>query len=159
MAGWIKWYRQAELNSVLVKDEPYDRTHAFMWLVMKANTKNITSNKKTLKRGQLWTSIRIMARAWGWGRNKVAAFLDELEANGMIQCERATNGTVITVENYAKYQHQRATNRATNEATNRATNEAHNKNTEEEAAQLAPKNGAVGGKQKKPYVRPPVEKW
>ena len=105
MAGWIKWYRAAELNPVLNDGEPFDRLHAFLWMVESAAPKATTRKGVKLKRGQLWTTYRFMQKAWHWGSlYKVGAFLDELEANKMVRLKKNKKGTLITIEKYKSYQ-------------------------------------------------------
>lgn len=108
MAGWVKWYRDAEINPVLEDSEGFDRTHAFLWMVMRANYKRvyitINGRRRRLDRGQFLTSVRKLAAAWGWGTKKVTKFLEELESNAMITRKRYHGGTIITVENYSKFQ-------------------------------------------------------
>lgn len=129
--GYILLYRKAEDNPVL-QCEQFDRFHAWVWLVEKANFKRVTipfdGGYKTLQRGQLLTSGRQLSKAWGWGRNRVRTFLELLQKNGMITTSRASNGTIITIENYSVYQvastTSDTTSGATNDTTNGATNEA-----------------------------------
>lgn len=127
--GYIKWYRKAEDNPAL-QCEQFDELHAWLWLVEKANFKRVTirfdGGYKTLQRGQLLTSGRQLSKTWGWGRNRVSSYLDLLQKNGMITTNRASNGTIITIENYSVYQSTSATSDTTIEATNGATNEAAN---------------------------------
>lgn len=111
MAGWIKWFRSAELNTVLNDGEPFDKLHAFLWMVESAAPKATTRKGVRLKRGQLWTTYRFMMRAWHWGSlYKVSSFLDELEANKMIRLKKNKNGTLITIEKYTSYQNVSNTN-------------------------------------------------
>lgn len=108
MAGWIKLYRSIEANDFL-NDEPYDKRSAWVWLLLHANTEShkITYRSgavRTIKRGQLHTSIRSLAQSWGWGKDKVRTFLANLEANKMIKVKRDKNGTLVTIEKYTSYQ-------------------------------------------------------
>lgn len=127
MAGWVRWYRDAEVNPVLEDAAGYDKTHAFLWMVMRANFKrvyiNVDGKRKRLNRGQFFTSIRKLAAAWGWGPRKVSKYLDDLETNGMITRKRYHGGTIITVENYSKYQDSCNTNGHTSEHVNEHANE------------------------------------
>lgn len=105
MAGWIKWFRSAELNQVLNDGEPFDRMHAFLWMVESAAPKATTRKGVKLKRGQLWTTYRFMMDTWHWGsHHKVKRFLTELEADKMIKLLSHKNGTLITIEKYTSYQ-------------------------------------------------------
>lgn len=105
--GYIKWYRKAEDNPAF-RVTTFDELHAWLWLVERANFKRVTirfnNGRKTLQRGQMWTSIRQLAKTWNWGKEHVADYLDNLESNGMIKRVSDTSGTLLTIENYNKYQ-------------------------------------------------------
>lgn len=126
MDGYILVYRKAEENPVL-QDDAFDRFHAWIWLIERANYKKVripfNGGHKTLKRGQLWTSIRKLAYSWNWSKDKVANFLKTLEINGMIRLSSDTNGTLITIEKYSTYQPAQDTNKDANKDTNKDTNQ------------------------------------
>ena len=111
--GYIKIYRKIE-DSAIWNEKPYDRLHAWIWLLLHANYKEMELNYKgktvTIQRGQLVTSYDKLAEAWGWSRNKVIRFTTWLTTEGMIAKNGYTNGTTITIENYAFYQDGRYTN-------------------------------------------------
>ena len=123
--GYIKLYRDVRDHWVWSdKDEPFDRAHAWIDLLMMVNHKDkkVLFNGRliTVKRGSRITSIRKLAERWGWSRHKVSDFLNALEQDNMISQERATQKTLINVINYSFYQasdstkepqksHQRAT--------------------------------------------------
>lgn len=122
MAGWIKLYRSIEANDFL-NDEPYDKRSAWIWLLLHANTephkiKYRDGRTRTIKRGQLHTSIRNLANSWRWSRDRVTLFLDNLETLKMIRTKRDTNGTLVTIEKYTSYQGMPATNKDENEDNN-----------------------------------------
>lgn len=116
MSGYIKFYRKAELNPILHCDE-FDRMHAWLWLIERANFKpvkiRIDGKIRVLERGQLWTSVRSLARTFGWGERRVRNFLNDLESAGMIKREGHTNGTTLTIEKYAFFQGEGHTNDTT----------------------------------------------
>lgn len=74
-----------------------------------------------LERGQLATSVRILARKWRWPKTNVSRFLRRLRRDGMIESKTGTlNGTpsgprldhmitVITICNYEQYNRRRLT--------------------------------------------------
>ena len=118
--GWIKWFRKADQNEVL-KDERFDKYHAFLYLVEKANIEpvDIPMGKEVLhlQRGQLHTSIKKLSRTWGWSEGKTRRFLGALTGAHMVGIISNTNGSTITIENYSKYQNVRRTNSSTNGST------------------------------------------
>ena len=107
MEGYVKIYRKVMENEVFL-ELPYDRWHAFEFLVLKARrfpTITILKGKPIkLEVGQLIYGEDALARKWGWSRGKVKRFLDMLENLEMIKKNGTPYGTVITIENYTKYQ-------------------------------------------------------
>lgn len=124
MDGYILLYRKAEDNPVLQCDV-FDKYHAWVWLLERANhkTRRIPFNGgyRTIKRGQLLTSIRKLATTWGWGKDRVRIFLNSLEMNGMIRQKRDTSGTLLTIVNYSVYQVAPDTNKDADRYANRYT--------------------------------------
>lgn len=107
MEGYVKIYRKVMENEVFL-ELPYDRWHAFEFLLLKARrfpTITILKGKPIkLEVGQLIYGEDALARKWGWSRGKVKRFLDMLENLEMIKKNGTPYGTVITIENYTKYQ-------------------------------------------------------
>ena len=124
--GYILLYRKAENNPALQDDRPFDKFHAWVWMIQRANYKpivlKIDGQFKKLKRGQFHTSERHLAKKFKWSREKVRRFLRDLEVEKMITTDSTTNGTTITIEKYSIYQGGRTTNKTTNE-TSQTTNE------------------------------------
>lgn len=111
--GYIKIFRKIE-DSAIWNEKPFDRLHAWMWLLLHANYADSEILYKgktvTIRRGQLVTSYDKLAEAWGWSRNKVIRFTTWLTTEGMIAKNGHANGTTITIEKWAFYQDQRHTN-------------------------------------------------
>lgn len=112
--GYIKLYRDIREHWVWSnKDEPFDRAHAWIDILMMANHKDkkvlFNGSLITVKRGSRITSIRKLSERWGWSRHKVSDFLNTLESDGMITQERATQKTLINVINYSFYQDSTST--------------------------------------------------
>lgn len=105
--GWIKIHREL-MQHWLWDDRPFARGQAFIDLLMTVNHEDhrflLGSRPETVRKGSTITSIRKLAERWGWLRKKVAEFLGELEADGMISRKSDTKKTVITIENYSVYQ-------------------------------------------------------
>lgn len=104
---YIKLYRKVMENAIFL-ELPYDRWHAFEFLLLKARrfpTVTILKGKPiNLEVGQLIYGEEKLAVKWGWSRGKVKRYLDMLENLGMIKKNGTPYGTLITIENYAKYQ-------------------------------------------------------
>ena len=104
---YIKLYRKVMDNAIFL-ELPYDRWHAFEFLLLKARrfpTVTILKGKPIkLEVGQLICGEDKLASIWGWSRGKVKRYLDMLENLGMIKKNGTPYGTLITIENYTKYQ-------------------------------------------------------
>lgn len=127
--GWIRLYRQSEDNALYFK-EPFDKFHAWIDLLLIVNhePKQFISKKGqlvNLDAGQTITSHRILADRWQWSRNKVRRFLRLLVDTSMCTVDETTNGTTITVVNWAKYQNRGSTNGASDD-TNHGANDGAN---------------------------------
>lgn len=126
--GYFYLYRKTEDNPVLQDDRPFDKFHSWVWMLGHANHKSakIMFNGKltTVKRGQFITSVRKMAAVWKWSPDAVLRFLRLLEANKMIRRVSNTSRTLITIENYNKYQPLPNTDKDTNKDTDKDTNKA-----------------------------------
>lgn len=89
-------------------DEPFTEREAWQWLIceaaFKARKKRIGATVFDLERGQLACSLRFMAEAWQWKKDKVARFLKRLETATMIATAPRHDATVITVCKYDRYQ-------------------------------------------------------
>jgi hypothetical protein len=90
-------------------DETFSSGQAWIDIIFSANfcdqkKKNRYKNQEVIKRGSFVTSIRILAERWHWGKDRVSAFLEKLEEDGMITVRSDARGTLITVCNYSEYQ-------------------------------------------------------
>lgn len=125
---YIKLFRKA-IDNNLFSEKPFDRWHAFEWLLLRAcrfdKTEVIKGQVVSLKQGQLIVGQRSLAETFGWSRGKLDRFCKLLEDLKMASFDRAAYGasigTLITIENYSKYQSDQATGSTTDRATNRAT--------------------------------------
>jgi DNA-binding transcriptional regulator YhcF (GntR family) len=87
----------------------FTEREAFLWLISEAawkpRAKRFRNGSVSLDRGQLCASVRFMADAWGWSKSRVSRFLDMLKKRDMIGAQSGTGILVVTICNYAKYQH------------------------------------------------------
>jgi len=87
----------------------FSRFEAWIYLLKEArfeDTKLYDGNKVIeIKRGQVYASIRFIAKAWKWSPKKVLGFFDLLINDEMIEKEtlKETGQTVITICNYEEY--------------------------------------------------------
>ena len=111
MTGYIKLYRDIMDSDIWKLKEPFDYRSAWIDLLLLASHKDhdIFSKGKLIKskRGQVNRSLQQLADRWNWkSRGRVKRFLAELEAAQMVNTKCTSNGTVITIENYNKFQRQ-----------------------------------------------------
>jgi hypothetical protein len=90
------------------KPEPFTEREAWLWMIMeasyKARSKPVGNLWVDTERGQLASSVRFMAEAWGWSKSKVDRFIKRLENRDMIGTESGTGINVITICKYDEYQ-------------------------------------------------------
>ena len=60
-----------------------------------------------VERGQKITSLEKLSTSWKWSRHKVSNFLNKLEQDGMLVQVRDRKKTLVSIENYNKYQYQK----------------------------------------------------
>jgi DNA replication protein DnaD len=117
--GWILLYRSVR-DGWIWEQKPFSFGQAWIDLILDVNheDKKLFVNGKLIKikRGQKWTSIRVLAARWGWRQEKVLQYIKALEQDGMITRKATRSGTLLTIVNYGKYQDMRSTERNTNGA-------------------------------------------
>lgn len=105
--GYIKLYRKCLENEFFL-EKPFDRWRAFEYLLISARYKPSRVILKgqiiELEAGQLVVCEKKLAEKWDWSRGKVRRFLSLLESLQMIQLNGTAYGTLVTIENYTKYQ-------------------------------------------------------
>lgn len=114
--GFIKLFREIQENDLWLCDDPFSVRDAFIDLMLMANyeTKKTLYRGQylTIRRGQVYTSIRKLSERWHWSRSKVERYLAVLEDMGMVKNTHETHyGTLLTIVNYEKFQNRRDTNR------------------------------------------------
>ena len=116
--GYVKVYRDIR-DHWIYDDKPYDRTHAWIDLLMTVNheDKILMFDGHPIKviRGMCITSLHKLAARWGWSPGKVSRFLDDLEREVMIRQERNSKRTTISIVNYDIYQRSRNSERNSHE--------------------------------------------
>lgn len=106
--GWVKLHREQWDHWVSTK-KPYSYGYAWTYLYSKANHKDkevlVNNILVHIKRGQHLTSLLKLKEAWGWKTpKKVSNFLNKLEDAEMIEQERTSHYTLITIKNYEHFQ-------------------------------------------------------
>lgn len=104
---YIRLYRKV-LDNDLFCEKPFDRFHAFIWLLIKARFTPaqviIKGQIVKIDTGQLLISSQKLADIFGWSKNKLLRFFKLLKELKMITVDGTPNGTLVTIENYSKYQ-------------------------------------------------------
>lgn len=89
-------------------EKPYDKGRAWIDLLMRARWKDgkemYRGNLVERERGTVYCSMAFLAEKWGWHRQTVKRFLNQLESEGMVKISVTKRDTAITIENYNKYQ-------------------------------------------------------
>lgn len=107
-SGWIKLHRKL-MDSPMWTAEPFTKGQAWVDLLMLADYET----KGEYKRGCVYKSQRYLAQRWHWSERKVARFLRDLEHGNtnvhidghmVVHTDRRTNGSIVTIENWGKYQ-------------------------------------------------------
>ena len=105
--GWISLHRSL-MEHWVYEEKPFCKLGAWVDLLLMVNhaeNKMSAGNRLiTIKRGQTFTSYRSLALRWGWGVERIKAFLRLLNEDNMITIETTTHGTLLTVVNYGFYQ-------------------------------------------------------
>ena len=99
--GWIKIHRK--LLDWEWADDPYMLCF-WIRLLLTVNEKDKKHHGNVIKRGQLLTSIHQISDTLGWSRNTVKRILKHLSDCKQIKVESNSQGTLITVINFGKYQ-------------------------------------------------------
>jgi hypothetical protein len=108
----VKGYYQMHrgwMDNPVFAPQAFTEREAFEWLISEATwsedrTVSHKGNPVRVERGQVPHSIRFMAHAWGWTKDKTSRFLNKLEKWDMIATQTATGQHIITICNYDKYQ-------------------------------------------------------
>ena len=117
MEGYIKLNRSLQ-NSWLWKDKPFSKGQAWIDLIFLAKYKNekFPFKNKIIsgERGTVYKSMTELSERWGWSRDRVRFFLNQLQDNESIQYTSTTHQTTIKLIKYSDFQDTPTTETATN---------------------------------------------
>lgn len=125
-----------QLHRSILEWEWYDDINTcrlFLHLILKANWKEEQWQGLTIKRGQRLTSIQALAAETKLTPKQVRGALEKLKRTNEVASESTNKYTIITINNYDKYQAEgkqedkQAANEGQAEGKQRATNEESNK--------------------------------
>lgn len=127
---WRGW-----MNHPRLKTKNYTKREAFCWLIENSAWEDhcVDWNGKTIKikRGELPTSLRTLAREWGWSQNRILRFLTRLKSDSMLEASTEAGFYIIRVCNYKKYQNGISDGGSETEAVTEAGSEANIKKGKE----------------------------
>lgn len=127
--GWISIHRCIWENWTW-KDKPFSKGQAWIDILLMVNYEKdkvyFRDSIYDVERGQKITSELKLADRWGWSRNKVRRFLNDLETEQMLIVKRDKRKTTIEVVNYSKYQDTN-TREDTRESTTESATESQEK--------------------------------
>jgi len=105
--GWIKLHRSIRSNWIW-NEKPFSRGQAFLDLLLMVNHEDnkimFNGSLAEIKRGSGITSLRKLSEKWGWSKNKVKHYLEQLKLDKMLDYKSDTKKTLVTIENYSLYQ-------------------------------------------------------
>lgn len=106
--GYILLYRTF-LDNPLLNIKPFCKGYAWIQLISLTNHKTgwVKVKNGTLvkvQRGECGYSEKALADIFGWSRNKLRRFLEQLKNEKMIQQKIVENHSIIKILNYNKYQ-------------------------------------------------------
>lgn len=104
--GWVAIHRKLQ-EHWLWDEKPFSKGHAWIDLILMANheeKKVVLGNELiVVKSGEFVTSEFKLMERWGWSKNKVRAFLELLQSDGMIIKKADRKKTTINIVNYKEY--------------------------------------------------------
>lgn len=105
--GWFSINREM-FNHWIWQDKPFNKGCAWVDLIGLANhadAEDVVRDKVIkLKRGNVNRSFRYLANRWGWSVGKVQRFISALEKEKMVTQKENQGETIISINNYEKYQ-------------------------------------------------------
>ena len=108
MSGGTVNIARSAWDDTAFNDEPFSEREAWFWLIAEAcwkdRQKRLSGHDVTVKRGQVFHSVRFMAERWKWSKSKVQRFLSRLEKRDMVVRESGTAAGLLTLCNYDEYQ-------------------------------------------------------
>ncbi len=125
--GWIKLHRQ------ILEWEWYDDINCFRLfthLILKANHKEKRYKGIVIKAGQIVTSRDLLAEETGLSSQQIRTAITKLKSTNEITSVTSSQGTIIEVVNYEKY--QLSTNEITEEQPTSNQRATTNKNDKKE---------------------------
>lgn len=109
VTGYIKLHRGWHESDLFKDNEPYCERAAWCWLLSKvawkeSHRRGPQGDLVTVKEGEFHTSLRTLAKAWNWDKNKVSRFIKRATTCGNIGTSAGQGGLHITICKWGIYQ-------------------------------------------------------
>ena len=139
--SWIKLHRSLLKDTLWTSECPASYKVLWINLLLMASYKDSSVYERQVKRGQVWTSQRKLAKMNHISNRDIKKILNMFIADGKLSVQYFSQGILITILNYSKFQAsstestRESTNESTNESseciTRESTNERHSRNNKE----------------------------
>ena len=120
MSGWYKMYR-GWMDDPLFDGEKFCKRAAWEYLIHEAAYEDhdqwFNGKLIPIKRGQFVVSERTLSNVFGWDRQRVRTFLKRLEADQKLTRTLTQGLTLVTIENYCRFQDNQPSGKPSGEPT------------------------------------------
>lgn len=130
--GYVRLWRSVQDCEIWETDEKFDRRSAWIDLILMASHKDSSfianGAPVTIKRGQIYTSVRKLSERWHWDKGKTLRFLRLLEQMQMIRRDATPIRTLLTIVKYDDFQGLRDSDTDSDGDSDTDSNPPHTKN-------------------------------
>ena len=123
--SWIKLHRSLLKDTLWTSECPASYKVLWINLLLMASYKDSSVYERQVKRGQVWTSQRKLAKINHISNRDIKKILNMFVADGKLSVQYFSQGILITILNYSKFQASSV------ESTRESTNERHSINNKE----------------------------
>ena len=123
--SWIKLHRSLLKDTLWTSECPASYKVLWINLLLMASYKDSSVYERQVKRGQVWTSQRKLAKMNHISNRDIKKILNMFIADGKLSVQYFSQGILITILNYSKFQ------ASSTESTRESTNERHSINNKE----------------------------
>ena len=123
--SWIKLHRSLLKDTLWTSECPASYKVLWINLLLMASYKDSSVYERQVKRGQVWTSQRKLAKMNHISNRDIKKILNMFIADGKLSVQYFSQGILITILNYSKFQASSV------ESTRESTSERHSINNKE----------------------------
>lgn len=120
--SWIKLHRSLLKDTLWTSECPASYKVLWINLLLMASYKDSSVYERQIKRGQVWTSQRKLAKMNHISNRDIKKILNMFIADGKLQVQYFPKGILITILNYSKF--QTLSVESTHESISESTNES-----------------------------------